>query len=216
MSAPYIYSISLNTKNAILNAADLNGEILASSIQKTIEAVYSDSDQLTVEFQSSLDTTEKNTLDAIVAAHEGNPPQSEDVLQEVTIAATPAFANKTIDGKKIYQRVTGESYSVVTGANIHTFTIPYAACKINGVELINGEIGDSVTFSILDTASGTLTTIPNYNLNSFGINVNVAKDFYRHMSDYDADLFAGLQIEVEYISVSNKTLYVNYHLHEVK
>ena len=87
---------------------------------------------------------------------------------------------------------------------------------MDGIEVINGEIGDTMSLTVLDDEYGTVSTIPDYPLNQFGFDVNVAKDFYRWLSKYDADLFAGLQIKIDYNSASAKTVYFNYSLHELK
>lgn len=127
------------------------------------------------------------------------------------------FASKTLSsGKKLYKRVHGQSASVTTTQSSHKFTVPYVSCKITGVEIINAEVGDFVDFYILDTITGTVTTVPSYPLNQFGYNVYMSSDFHREVSNYDADLFMGLQVEVKYTSISSKTVYFNYILHELK
>lgn len=137
--------------------------------------------------------------------------------------ATP-FADKKVDDKKIFQRIDGAELAVTTenndtSANYLEFSVPYASCKLTGVEVIGGSLGDKVKLKILDTAVGTVSTIPKHELNIFGgktSKVNVAKDFYVRESSYDADLFAGLFIKIEYTTVSNKTVYFNFVMHELK
>ncbi|MDX1373361.1 MAG: hypothetical protein R3321_12880, partial [Nitrososphaeraceae archaeon] len=109
--------------------------------------------------------------------------------------------------------------SVQDSGNNIIYEIPLTSCKITGIEIINGEIGDSVTFQVLDTIDGTVTTIPNFVLNEFGTNVNVAEKLYKHKSPYDADLFAGLQLKLIYDAVNTiaaKTIGINFILDEVK
>lgn len=133
------------------------------------------------------------------------------------IVATPAFADKKLtDGKKLYARTHGKSFQVSIGANTLDFDVPYNTCKINGIEIINGEIGDKVDLFVLDDDSGSYSTIPNFVLNQFGFDANVAKDFYNRESKYDADLYLNMCISVTYYSTSSKTIYINYLLHEVK
>jgi len=127
----------------------------------------------------------------------------------------PFASKKLADGKKLFRRVHGISAAVSTTQSSHKFTIPFTSCKITGVEIIGAETGDFVDLNILDTATGTVSSIPNYKLNQFGFNVYLAADYHQDTSNYDADLFAGLQIEIWYTSISTKTVYFNYILHEV-
>lgn len=137
------------------------------------------------------------------------------------IDTTPAFASKkTSDGKSLFQRVHGMAMALdSTGAaKKFAFTVPYTICKITGVDVVNSLAGDCVDFKVLDTATGAYTTVPNYQLNQFGFCVYPSKDYYHHKSVYDADLFAGMQVEVTVTPVDSvaRSLYANLILHEVK
>jgi len=137
----------------------------------------------------------------------------------LTIQSQPApapFAAKTIGTKKLYKRVNGVQSAVIVGSTDILFTVPYAWCKITGLELIGAETLDHVSLYILDSTTGTYSTIPNYTLNQFGFNVNPAKDYYNHTSEYDADLYQNMQIKVSYTSISAKTVGINFILNEVK
>lgn len=138
---------------------------------------------------------------------------------EVIVSSMPQqapFADKHIDNKSLYKRIHGKKESIVIGSNDISFAIPYPACKITGAEFINCEVGDYAEFWILDTASGAITTVPNYPLNQFGFEVQLPSNFYEHKSEYDADLFFGLQIYIRYISISVKDIGINYIINEVK
>lgn len=129
------------------------------------------------------------------------------------------FADKVLpNGKRLYVRVHGISASVSGAPDNIDFVIPYAACKITGLEIINGAVGDTCNFKVLDTPSGTISGVPNAVLNQFGFNVNVAKDYYKRESSYDADLIQNMTIRIEYDSVATlpAPVYVNIILHEVK
>lgn len=128
-----------------------------------------------------------------------------------------AFSAKTLpNGKKLYKREHGIQSTLTTGVNTVTFTVPYAWVKIIGLELIGGETLDTVDFFVLDSTSGTYSGVPNYTLNQFGFNVNVAPGEYKENNNYDADLYSGMQIKIVYNSISNKTVGINYKLNEVK
>lgn len=133
-----------------------------------------------------------------------------------SISAPPAFASKLIGSKRLYKRVHGVTISVQAGENAIVFVIPYNWCKITGIELINGSVSDRSSFYILDTSSGMLSGIPNAPLNQFGFDVNVAKDYYEHKSEFDADLYIAMQLKIVYNSVSSKVIGVNFILNEVK
>lgn len=131
------------------------------------------------------------------------------------------FAAKTLpDGKKLYQRIHGFSATVSGTPDNITFTVPYPTCKITEIEILEGNTGDIVNFKVLDDTSGTYSGVPNYVLNQFGFSVNIAEKFYSRKSNYDADLYYGMQVRLEYDSTASdllpKTVYINLILHEVK
>jgi len=117
------------------------------------------------------------------------------------------FDAKTDGVKKLYSRSTGKPFAVAIGANTCEFTIAYAVCKITGIELINAEVGDYCDFYVVHPTYGVL--------GQFAYTNYIAKDFYDRSSKYDADLLSGLILRMVYTSVSAKTIYINYLLHEV-
>jgi len=161
----------------------------------------------------SVELSKSNPLEAAnVADFEANLKMSCNKV----VNSTNPFASKMVGDKKLYERNHGKSFTLAEGDNTLEFTIPYALCKITGIEVINGEAGDTIDMFIVDDSSGTYSTIPNYTLNQFGFKVNVAKDKYKKESKYDADLYTGMAIKIVYNSVSIKNIGVNYNLHELK
>lgn len=127
------------------------------------------------------------------------------------------FAAKILpNGKKLYKREHGIQAQVQQGANTILFTVPYPWAKIIGVELLYGEKLDIVDLMVLDSSTGTYTGTPNYQLNQFGFQVNVAEGEYEEQNAYDADLYQGMQLKIIYTSVSAKTIGINFNLSEVK
>lgn len=126
------------------------------------------------------------------------------------------FAAKTVGIKKLYKRVHGVSVSATEGSNTILYTIPYPWVKITGLEIVGGESLDNVSLYILDTTTGTYSTVPNYELNQFGFTVQVSKDYYSHYSEFDADLYQNMQIKLVYESNSAKSIGFNFILNEVK
>lgn len=133
-----------------------------------------------------------------------------------TIPKASPFADKYVEGKSIYARIHGQVVSATSGANTIDFSVPFPAVKISGVELIGGEVGDTVDMLILDDATGTYSTVPHYQFNQYGFGVAVAKDYYKREHNYDADLYYGMIVRVNYNSASAKTIAINYILHELK
>jgi len=213
----YIYSIANDTLNGVVSTSRLSQEIKSDVLVIIGEHhIEKFGDVLTIWMNNTLPAGEETALDALVVAHTGEP--LEDILPTATvnIDELPAFAAKTRAGKKLYSRTHGKKHSVTTGLSYPNFVIPYDSCLFNEVEIINGEVGDYIDLFILDTATGTVTTIPNYPLNQFGYDVFLVAGFYKRGSNYDAELFKDLQIDMKYYSISDKDIYVNYVLHELK
>lgn len=135
-----------------------------------------------------------------------------------------AFSAKTVilNGveKSLFKRIHGKSFNAVSGQlTTYDFVMPYANAKFEALEIINGDIGDYVNFKVLDTASGSISGVPNYMLNQFGFEVMMDKSgYYEQRSQYDADVIAGMQMRLEYFNAgnANKTIYINYIMNEVK
>lgn len=139
-----------------------------------------------------------------------------DVAKDVIVLEQPPFSSKLIGTKKLYTRATGVSHAVVVGANTLDFLIPYNEMKFNGIEIVNAKVGEKVSLKILDTATGTITTVPNYLLNQFGFNVNLPDGFYARESMYDADLIKDLVVRIEFTAIEARNVGINYLIHELK
>lgn len=138
------------------------------------------------------------------------------------------FALKEVDGKKLFKRVHGcDSGATLIPANTTgyiIFTIPYPACKFSGATLLNCELGDTLDYIILDDANNTYSQAPvetygaNFPLNQFGFDVVLPSGEYKNTSNYDADLYYGMQLMCAYKnnSASAKKIYMNVELHELK
>lgn len=126
------------------------------------------------------------------------------------------FAAKNFGRKKIYKRVVGTSSAVSAGDNEIIYAVSFPWVKMTGIEVVGAEVGDTACFYILDSATGLVSGIPNCQLNQFAFNVNVAKDFYEHKSEFDADLYQGLQLKIVFKSISTKTVGFNLIFNEIK
>jgi len=126
------------------------------------------------------------------------------------------FGAKELNDKKIFKRVHGKSDTLTTGSNDLIFVVPYNWVKITGVEFVGSEIGDYASLYVLDSTTGTYSTVPDYQLNQFGFDVMLAKDIYSHKSEFDADLYLNMQIKIVYNSISDKDVGINFILNELK
>lgn len=139
---------------------------------------------------------------------------------KAVIESSPAFGSKTFwhNGavKKLYARNCGAQQTLSVGSNTLSYVVPYPWVKMVGVEVINSEALDKVDFKIKDTATGTYSGVPNYTLNQFAYAHNLPKDYYIRGAQFEADFYVGMVIEVTYISLSEKTIGINFLLNEVK
>ena len=136
--------------------------------------------------------------------------------QEVVVTASPAFSSKSFGTKKLFKRVIGIQSQLTQGVNTILYTITFPWAKITGLEVIGSESLDTASFYVLDSVTGAISGVPNYTLNQFGFAVNLAKDYYEHKSEFDADLYAGLQVKIVYTSLTAKAVGINLILNEVK
>lgn len=139
---------------------------------------------------------------------------------QVVVSSTPAFGSKTVTiagvVKKLYARNLGFQSTLAAGANTVTYTLALPWVKILGVEVINSEALDYVDLKVLDSAAGSYSGVPNLVLNQFAFATNIPKDYYVRMANFDADLYAGMQIQIIYTSASAKTVGFNLLTNEVK
>lgn len=146
----------------------------------------------------------------------GNIP----ILANTNIQSLAPYGSKTItiNGvvKKLYSRFTGQQYSLVAGSNTLNFTATLAWAKLLGVEAVNCEALDYVDFKVYDNATGTYSGTPNLLLNQFSFALNLPKDFYQRMAQFDADIYAGMVIQITYYSQSAKNIGINFLFDEVK
>ena len=148
------------------------------------------------------------------------PTGNEAVVLSANIQSDPPYGSKTIQisgvTKKLFSRFTGKQYSVTTGSNTLTYTSTFTWAKLLGVEAVGCEALDTVDFKVYDTSTGTYSGVANALLNQFSFALNLPKDFYQRMAQFDADIYAGMVIQITYTSISNKTVGINFLLDEVK
>lgn len=139
----------------------------------------------------------------------GNKKLDEPVKQS-------SFTAKEENGKKLFTRSHGAKYNLTQGLNHLEFAVPYVHVKFNAIEIINCEKLDSISLKILDTNEGLISGVSNFELNQFGDTVYLPDNFYVRESQYDAELYGGMIIKIEYNSQVAKEIAVNFLLHELK
>jgi hypothetical protein len=139
-------------------------------------------------------------------------PEKDSSGKVITqLSAFAAKSNHTFKGQGISCTAT------LSASSNCDYVIPYAHVKFNGIEIINGQVGDKVNLKIIDTATGTYSTIPNYTLNQFGYDWYLKnQEASKEILPYVSDLYNGMIIRVEYNNASSvsRTIYVNFYIHE--
>lgn len=199
--------VSYNTLKTFIQARGLSVQYF---IEDGMYVLFAIDDKLTLKTKiKKEDESEGNQLD-----FETNyKPNSNKPLPQ----QQQPFSSKTLpNGKKLFARTTGFQATLTAGANVVNYTATYLWAKVTGIEIIGCEALDAVQLKVFDTTTGTYSTIPDCQLNQFGYTVNLPKDFYSRMSSFDADLYVGMIIKIEYTSISAKTVGFNLILNEVK
>jgi len=130
------------------------------------------------------------------------------------------FADKKLkNGLKLYRRKHGIYADIPAGVTQDiSISVPYNLAKINEIEIVGCSVGDKASLKVLDTPTGTISTVPNYMLNQFGFDVCLPDGHFKDVSDYDADVIKDLKIVVSYTNntAQTKKIGANVVLHELK
>jgi len=214
-------AVTLYTYAKLCNSGRLSEEIKAESGitigEERIETTSSP-EETRVYMKAQLSSGEEELLDGLVDAHV-NTPLPDDEIKAVSVYEQPTFASKNVGNLSLFNRTHGKAFSLTAGDNLNLdFAVPYNVVKFNGIEIFNAEIGDKANLKVIDTDG--VSTPPyfalNLQLNQFGYDVFIQKDFYSRESRYDADLRKDMRIRIDFNSQTTKTVYVNYLLHELK
>jgi len=133
------------------------------------------------------------------------------------------FATKVLkDGSKLFRRKHGVKTTIAANAEEDIiFTVPYSQAKINKLEVIDANALDRIDLLVkspIDVPTATAYGMPaDYLLNQFGFDVVVSSLLYSDKSDYDADVYYGMQIIARYKNDTNEAKDVGLNLiyHEV-
>lgn len=136
------------------------------------------------------------------------------------INSQPAYGSKTFISngqvKKLFARFSGIQVGLEIGTNEISYTVPFAWAKIIGIEVVGCENLDTASLKVYDSATGTYSGVPDILLNQFCFDINLPKDFYSRMAQFDADVYQGMIIKIDYNSKSAKTVGINFLINEVK
>jgi hypothetical protein len=119
------------------------------------------------------------------------------------------FATKFLKtGEMLFRRKHGKKVTIpANDKKVVTFEVPYTKCKINKLEVIDANKRDRVDLKVRDSVMGIAQLgmgVPpaaveaNKLLNQFGFDVVVCDLLYSDKSDYDADLYQGMIVEITY------------------
>lgn len=216
--AKYLYNTTASGKTYVANEVPAEGYLL---VPYNLETKFANSSILLTDIAAGTIIVSKTDsqvghlvdINAAINFLKDNLPQQVESLNQ-------PFGAKTLsDGSRLFRRVRGISGQVQNQPDNIDFVIPFAKCKITGLQIINGKLGDKATFQVLDTAQGTISGIPNAVLNTFGQDVYIVPDIASYPSKYDADLIGGMVLRLAYDAVDGellpRTVYVNLDLHEV-
>lgn len=207
------------------SVARLQKEIQDSLIIIALDHISMLGSVVSIFFKDTISNGDEDILDALIANHSGLPLIEEQVIDvnvsnSLSIQSAPSFGAKTavINGvlKKFFARNTGAQYDLVSGSNEITFTIGYPWVKITGIECMGAETLDTCELRVYDSPAGTYSGVSGALLNQFGYALNIGKDFYQRSAPYDADLYYGMVLKLNYVSKSVKRIGVNFLMTEVK
>lgn len=135
------------------------------------------------------------------------------------VQSQPPYGSKNIVINSIthslFARFTGMQYALTAGSNVLQYTATYPWSKLIGVECVNCEALDTVNFAVYDTPTGTYSGVPNRLLQQFSYSLNLPKDYYVRMAQFDADVYQGMVIQMTYVSQNAKTVGINFLLDQV-
>lgn len=119
----------------------------------------------------------------------------------------PWNSKRTKDGKRIIRRKHGlGTHDVrIDQINVIDFEVPYDHCKIDELEIIGCQKFDMVS---LKSIGGVFDI-------QVGFDMVLPANYYNDKSDYDADLYKGQTIRLEYKSETDKRVGFNITLHEL-
>ena len=98
------------------------------------------------------------------------------------------------NGSKLFRREHGLKGAPFTAGSESkaVLHVPYTACKITSIELVNAKEEYELNFKL-----GMMIDAENYVIiNQFGFDVNTPNGLFVKDSNYDADLVAGLVVEI--------------------
>lgn len=158
-----------------------------------------------------------------VADYEANYLPNANKKMGSFYSREPFAAKELNDGSKLFRRKHGVKETILAGQEKDIiFTVPYTKAKINKLEIIDANALDRVDLLVkspVDVNVASAYGFPaDYLLNQFGFDVVVSDLLYSDKSEYDALVYAQMQIIVRYKndSVTDKEVGFNLIYHEVK
>lgn len=134
------------------------------------------------------------------------------------------FATKVLrDGSKLFRRKHGMKTTVAANSEKDIiFVVPYAKARINKLELIDANPLDRIDLLVKSPVDANVAAAygmpADYLLNQFGFDVIVSELLYSDKSDYDAEVYAGMQVIAKYKNDTDTDKEIGFNLiyHEVQ
>ncbi|MEO0271689.1 MAG: hypothetical protein ABIM30_01195 [candidate division WOR-3 bacterium] len=194
-----------------VNILQLEEEIKKSNITIALDHITLFGSELSIFFKDELLGNNLSILHDIVINHTPKPQNNQ------TLITLSPFASKNLENNlKLFKRYVGIQQELNSGTNVILYPIPYNWVKITGIDIINCSILEKISFEILDSTDGRYSGIPNFKLNQFSFSANLPNEFMSVKSNYDSDLYLGMQIKITYECISEKTIGINFDFNEVK
>ena len=128
------------------------------------------------------------------------------------------FAAKVLEtGEQLFRRKHGQTHTIPGNTEQDIiFVVPYGRAKINKLEIIDANALDAVDLLVKSPTDANLAAAygmpPDYLLNQFGFDAVVSSLLYSDKSDYDAEVFQGMQIICKYKNKTPNSKMVGFNL----
>lgn len=201
-------------------------DILASTISIALDGgpTFLAPDQLTIAFKADLSTDEKDTLDALVAAHDGVPLEFPSAAQLITTGKVDPILGRQVFSASAFAinidyevKARGFSGTAAHGATTNIDVAIGAEDRyINGLEILaqGAAMGDVINFKVVDV-DNLLGYGAGLVVKQFGFTWNVAPDKSSQgpiVFNYLARIPAGFYVRLAYVSVGTADVAVGCNL----
>jgi hypothetical protein len=142
-------------------------------------------------------------------------------IDDLVISQPSPFANKNLStGESLFKRVHGMGELTLDAGEVgdFEFQVPYAWCKLEGIEIMDQSDKIQAELFVEDSDDGMYSGLSRYELNQFGFEVEIPKNYFEKKSSYDSDLYAYMYVVLQITNTSTiaQTVRANVELDEVR